>query len=78
MKHHFTLNHLIKYLYKETSASEKLAIDEALCVDFELAEQYDELLQGYRQLPKVSFSPSVSTIQNILRYSEQKAIEPTH
>lgn len=73
----FTPNHLIKYLYKETSATETLAISEAICNDPKLAKQYQDLLLGYRQMPKATFSPSPSAIDNILRYSKQTAVE-TH
>jgi len=75
MKQTFTLNHLVKYLYSETSASERLAIDEALTSDVSLRETYDELLAAYQQLPKVSFSPAESSVQNILNYSSRTALE---
>jgi hypothetical protein len=75
MKQTFTPNHLVKYLYNETSASEHLAINEALTSDLSLQESYNELLAAYQQLPKVSFSPSESSIQNILKYSNRTALE---
>ncbi len=77
MKQKFTPNHLIKYLYKETSAVETLAISEALRKDDELFEQYQELVLSFRQLPKVKFNPSPASIQNILDYSQQTTLE-TH
>ena len=73
----FTLNHLIKYIYRETSIAETMAINEALHDDFELREKYQELLLGFQQLPKVKFNPSPAAIQNILKYSEQRTVE-TH
>jgi hypothetical protein len=75
MKQKFTQNHLVKYLYSETSASERLAIDEALATDITLQEQYRELLSAYQQLPKVSFSPSESAVSNVLAYSKRTALE---
>jgi len=71
----FTQQHLLKYIYKETSATETLEIREALSKDWDLNEQYQEMLLAYRQLPKVTFSPSSSSIQNILRYSESSAVQ---
>ncbi|MCB0553409.1 MAG: hypothetical protein KDD02_07645 [Phaeodactylibacter sp.] len=71
----FTPNCLIKYLYSETSAMERLGIDEAMAGDIGLREEYEGLLQAYQQLPKVTFSPSRSTIQGILKYSERTALE---
>lgn len=75
MTQNFTPNHLIKYLYKEVSASETLAIEEALSQDVELMEEYSGLLQGYQQLPKINFNPANSSIQSILRYSQLTALE---
>ncbi len=77
MKQKFTPNHLIKYLYKETSAVETLAISEALREDDHLFERYQELLFSFQQLPKVKFNPSPTAIQNILQYSQQTTVE-TH
>lgn len=76
MKQKFTQNQLIKYIYRETSAAETLAINEALSFDDDLYTSYQQLLQGYQQFPKATFEPSPSAIQNILRYSEATAVEP--
>ena len=75
MTSNFTPNHLIKYLYKEVSASETLAIEDALETNVELMEAYEGLLQGYQQLPKVSFNPGNSALQSILCYSQRTALE---
>ncbi len=77
MKQNFTTNQLTRFLYKETSVSESMAIAQALEEDWNLYETYQELEQAKEQLPKVSFSPSNHTIQNILSYSEQSAV-PMH
>lgn len=78
MKQKFTPNHLLKFLYKETTASESLAIQEAMNDNFELQEQYNEMQAGYRQLPKVKFNPSNSSIQKILGYSQNSAVSAHH
>lgn len=78
MKQHFTNNDLIRFIYKETSASESLAITEALNEDPILFDEYEELYHTYLQLPKAKFSPAPSSLQNILRYSEQTAVETFH
>lgn len=75
MKQNCTPNQLIKFLYRETTVSETLALHEALNEDMRLLEEYKGLEQAYRQLPKVSFRPSSSAIQNILAYSEHNAVE---
>jgi len=77
MKNTFTKDLLIKYLYHETTDAENRKIEQALSVDWELQELFDNLERSYRTLPKVTFSPKSSTIRSILSYSsEQPAIEP--
>ena len=78
MKQILTQLDLIRFIYKETSAAETVAISEALNENPLLNEEHEELFAGFRQMPKAKFSPSRSTLQNILRYSEQTALNPTH
>lgn len=76
MKRTFTQNDLIRFLYKETSGSETLAIREAIDEDWELKEAYDTLYAAYAQLPKVTFNPSSACIDKILGYSQKISLEP--
>ena len=78
MKHNFTLNHLVKFIYKETSTAETIAISHALENDWEFFENYQELKKSFDQLPQVTFNPSPDSIQNILRYSKETAVEAQH
>lgn len=79
MKQSFTSNHLVRYLYNEVTVSERLGLEEALTQDFGLFEEYNELKAAHRALPKVTFSPSKQTLQNILEYSsERAALERSH
>lgn len=78
MKQYYTQLDLIRFIYRETSASETLAIAEALSEDPLLMEEYQEIYLGYLQLPKAKFSPRPSALQNILSYSEQTALNPMH
>lgn len=78
MKQNFTQNDLIRFIYKETSASETIAIGEALTENNELYDQYETLMEGYLELPKVQFSPSQSAIQNVLGYNQQTTLERLH
>ena len=73
----FTPELLVKFLYKETTASETLAVNEALYKDPELQSEYESLKQAHAYLPNVKFKPSSNTLQKILRYSEQTAVERT-
>ena len=69
---------LIRELYRETSASESIRLREMIASDPVLRENYEELRDAYLELPKVTFSPSNTTIRNILGYSEQTAVETSH
>ncbi len=75
MKQTFTKNQLIRFMYKETSASETFAIKKALNSSSELMEEFQLLQSVHQQLPKVRFTPRRSSVQNILKYSKATAIE---
>ena len=75
MKQNFTLNDLTRFVYNETSVFENEQIVEALNSDNELYAQFEELQVGKEMLPKVTFAPSPEAINNILRYSQETALE---
>ena len=75
MKQTFTNNDLVRFIYKETSIFKTLAIEEALEQDAELFDNYQALMNGYMELPKATFAPSRSALQNILNYSAQATVE---
>ena len=68
-------NLLVKYMHHEVTYVEKLVVEDTLDTNWELYELHNQLKEGLRTLPKVTFSPKKSTIQNILRYSNEK-LEP--
>ena len=74
MKQNFTHQDLVRFLYNETTASETLAINEALHSDPVLKQEFQVLTQGRQQLPAVSFLPSRSTVRRILNYSGCAAV----
>lgn len=75
MKQSFTNNDLVRYIYKETSLADTLAIQEALLADAALLENYQTLMSGYIELPKATFAPTTSALQNILNYSSRSVVE---
>lgn len=75
MEIEFTLNNLVRFIYKETSASETLAIQEALQDDISLRRRYSELKNAHDMLPKVKFNPSTNALKNIMRYSGKASME---
>jgi hypothetical protein len=75
MKQTFTSDHLIRLLYNETSLAETIGIVGELEQDLLLLEEYEELREAVQELPKVLFSPSPTTISQILEYSERAKLE---
>lgn len=74
MKQTFTNNDLIKFIYKETNVFETLEIQNALTEDAALFDNYQTLMSGYMELPKVTFAPTKSALQNILDYSAKTVV----
>jgi hypothetical protein len=72
-----TCNDLLRYIYRETTHAEEVMLKESLKEDFFLREVFQELYQGYKQLPKALFRPSSTTINNIRAYSKSTRAEKT-
>ena len=66
----FTQNMLIKYLYAETTPSERLEIENAMDSDFNLREEYEMLVQAHNSFPAIAFNPPQNVISNILNFSK--------
>ena len=75
MQQNFTTELLVKYLYHETTPAEKHAINQELITNYLLREEFSELLFAFQQLPKVKFEPSKTSVQSILNYSKETALE---
>jgi|AVFP01.1.fsa_nt_gi hypothetical protein len=78
MKQRFTTEDLIRYIYRETTAAEAIAIGEAIESDPLLLEELEELLEAKRELPDVKFRPSSRSIDRILNYGEATTLEASH
>ena len=70
MKKSFTQEDLIRLIYNETSAEETAKIKAVLAVDWELNEQYQQMLETKSLFKKASEVPSISSIDIILSYSK--------
>lgn len=66
---------LMRFMYREMSASEALDFSQILDENRPLRREFDSLLEAKVSLPKVRFNPSDETLENILRYSSQTAFE---
>ncbi len=66
----FTQLDLIRFIYNETTNEQHRNIELALLCNNELMEEYKSLKLTVNSLHKVSYTPSNSTIENILNYSK--------
>lgn len=75
MQKSFTKNTIVKFLYRETSAAEDMAIRELEMSDYSFREELNGLRQAYRQLPKVGFRPRQSTLDQVVGYSRKALLQ---
>jgi len=71
MEQDYTKKLILKYLYRETSLTQTLEIENAIEHDSEIRRDYLRLKAGYKNLPKVLFYPTQETMANILDYSSK-------
>jgi hypothetical protein len=70
MKHHISADDLIRYIYKEVSFLEKMAINKAIHQNLNLREQYQNLLEAHQNLNETLLdNPNANVLDNILYYS---------
>ena len=67
----YTPEDLLQYLYKETSAAETTAIEEALKQDWTLREKLEVLRESISSLEGKLESPRVQVVLNVLNYARQ-------
>ncbi len=70
MKHNYTEEQLVQYIYGDVSITEKFEIENAIENDEYLALDYKTLYSAYKLLPKAMFAPKQITITNVLKYSQ--------
>ena len=75
MAQNFTPNDLIRFAYRETTASETLRIEQALADSPELRAEYERLRRGRDEYPRVKFSAPAATLQAVLSYSRKATLE---
>ena len=75
MEETYTYQPLVQFLYHEMSACEAVEMAQLIEEDNFLHAEFNLLLSAKAQLPKVQFSPSKSSISNILQYSAKTALE---
>ncbi|HRD58958.1 MAG TPA: hypothetical protein PK504_12975 [Ferruginibacter sp.] len=74
--HNFTTEDLLQYLYNETSAEKKEAMNAALISDWSLREKLETLVAPKATLDSIQLvSPRKSTLESILNYAEKSVEE---
>lgn len=71
---HFTTEDMIRYLYNEMSPEETRLVNEALASDWILKEKFEMLKASKNDLDNIHFAPRNSSINSIMQYAEQAAI----
>jgi hypothetical protein len=78
MKHFFTPDDLVRFIYHEVSADEEARIKLFITENPEAAEELQLLMQSVMELESVSLEPSESSVNIILDYSREHAPEESH
>ena len=68
----FTPEHLLLYLYKETSAKQNVAIEAALKKDWTLREKLNVMKTSMQRLNKIKENPRTEVVLNVLNYARIK------
>ena len=71
----FTPEDLLLYLYKETSVEQTTAIEAALEKDWTLREKLNVLKVSMERLDKITVSPRVEVVLNVLNHAREQAAE---
>jgi len=62
---------LIRFLYKDTGIAEYFETQHMIEEDAYTAQRFVGLSTAFKALPKLSFNPRISTLQNILGKSKE-------
>jgi len=71
----FTPEDLLLYLYKETSVEQTTAIEAALEKDWTLREKMNVLKASMQRLDKITVSPRIEVVLNVLNHAREQAAE---
>ena len=71
--HSFKQEDLLPYIYGEASLEQSNAIKIALETDWDLKEQYQELIEAQKGLEVISLSPRQKAVDFILNYANKSA-----
>lgn len=72
MEKQYTEDDLLNYIYKETTAEQNEAIEQAISNNDELRAAYLELLDGIDLINKTYSRPSEASLDNIIKLAKNK------
>lgn len=75
MEETYTYHSLMQFLYHEMPAGDAVEMAHSIEDDDFLHAEFNAMLVAKAHLPKVLFSPSKTTVSNILQYSAKTALE---
>ncbi len=64
-----TRDDVLRYIYKETSNEETLAIEKQLLVNASLVDFYNQTKETIRSIDELRLEPSINFLNNIVDYS---------
>lgn len=64
-----TADDVLKYIYKETSLEEAIAIEKQLLVNASLMDFYNQSKDSIRMIDELALEPSIKSMNNIIDYS---------
>lgn len=64
-----TQDDVLRYIYKETSDEETVAIEKRLLVNVPLMDFYSQTKETIRKINEIQLEPSIRSQQNIIDYS---------
>ena len=70
-----TQDDVLRYIYKETSNEETIAIEKQLLVNASLVDFYNQTKETNRRINELQFEPSINFLNKIVDYSESLKFE---
>ena len=70
-----TRDDVLRYIYKETSDEETVAIEKRLLVNAPLMDFYSQTKETIRKINEIQLEPSIRSQQNIIDYSDSLNFE---
>jgi hypothetical protein len=71
MEQTYTEEKLIQFIYGECDILERMEIEDAIANDIFTKDSFLSIMDAYRLLPKVKFSPSTKAVNKVLVYSQE-------